>query len=35
MGKTGRKFVEDNFNIEDNFNNVDIIYKSIIDGGDN
>ncbi|KEI85898.1 glycosyltransferase family 4 protein [Clostridium botulinum] len=35
MGKTGRRFVEDNFNIEDNFNNVDIIYKSIIDGGDN
>lgn len=30
MGKSGRKFVEDNFNIEDNFNKVDTIYKYII-----
>ncbi|NFV12586.1 glycosyltransferase family 4 protein [Clostridium sp. FAM 1755] len=29
MGKSGRKFVEDNFNIEDNFNKVDTIYKYI------
>lgn len=30
MGKNGRKFVEDNFNIEDNFNKVDEIYLSYI-----
>ncbi|MCH4199298.1 MAG: glycosyltransferase [Clostridium tyrobutyricum] len=30
MGKNARKFVEDNFNIEDNFNKVDRIYKEII-----
>lgn len=30
MGKNARKFVEDNFNIENNFNKVDIIYKKIV-----
>ncbi|OFI05791.1 D-inositol 3-phosphate glycosyltransferase [Clostridium acetireducens DSM 10703] len=30
MGVNGREFVEENFNIKDNFNKVDDIYKSLI-----
>ncbi len=30
MGIAARKFVEDNYNLEDNFNDVDKLYKSII-----
>ncbi|EHJ02058.1 glycosyl transferase group 1 [Clostridium sp. DL-VIII] len=32
MGKSARKFVEENYNIEDNFKHVDEIYKNIIKG---
>jgi glycosyltransferase involved in cell wall biosynthesis len=31
MGRNGRKFVIDNYNVEDNFNKVDRIYKSILE----
>lgn len=30
MGRNGRKFAIDNYNVEDNFNKVDRIYKSIL-----
>lgn len=30
MGKVVRKFVEDNYSLEDNFNDVDKIYRSIL-----
>lgn len=30
MGEAGRKFVEENYNIQDNFNSIDKIYKELI-----
>ncbi len=30
MGKYGRRFVVDNYNVKDNFNKVDDIYKQLL-----